>query len=281
MEDMLIFSYISDEHILNSLSYNDIDNGIRYGVSLNKHLKHAFLVWDVFFDYNTNDNTNHIVTRNITAFNLERLRTVKEEVISTIVYNEDKDTNGVFTVTLSIDNKKVDLMFDYTKAILLISTDTYSIARVQDIKSGEHEAIYYLDKDIFVIYNKKEKFETLVKDGIEVKYEFNHDKLDITNYLLFHRPFRVTNYTENKQYILEYDNFGLVKSMIDISNTNKNLCEYSSHIDSKFKKIVSVHPNLYNEFNIKNSLKGYTKECCFNLGDNITHTIENSDKKKQ
>lgn len=280
MKDMLYLNFLKNEtsDTLEALSY--ISKSKCYNVYRNKNCN-GFLIWDVYFDNTSWKTDYHIATRHINVNSLDRLLTMKSERMTVIDYDESKDTNGTFKITLhNTDTKTIDLIFDKKYKVLHISTDTYSELRVHDIslEDSDLEEEYYLDKDLFFIRNLRENSETVYIDNKEIKYEFKDNDLTISKYLLLHRPFRVTNYTDSIQYVIEYDEYGLVKSMRNISEPNKELCTYKvSDIGvSNIKQRVSIHPNLYNNFNIANSFVGNSYESLLvHDGSSYSYRVEN------
>jgi len=160
---------------------------------------------------------------------------------------------GCSNYLLTFNNKEILLDFsDYDKEFDIYEFDntTYKILKVKN--QDDIIEYHYIDNTIYFIYNSIKNTETLYKDNQCIVYKFNDHDLSKSDYLQYHNPVEVTNYDTNKQYIIKYDNYGIMKSMIEISDPETELCDYSINDTLELfpgdKEINSIHPDIYNSF---------------------------------
>lgn len=195
-----------------------------------------------------------IATDYITKNNIDRILNGKNSNIKYINFqnSDNKDhAYGFFTYNLS---DKLQLSFNNDYELMIEENPKYKRVIVHNTMSDNVEYIHYLDDKIYIVEDVLDNSESIFVKGQNVKYEFKKYplKLSPSNYLRYHQPYRVTNYTTNKQYVMEYDEHGIMTSMIDISNPEVNLCQHEENTLFNFDQaeIISVHPNIYNSFDM-------------------------------
>ena len=241
------------DNTIKELDYNDKRDNM--DIKCNIIDFKAYNVWEI----NSNKFNEHVITctnmtkdhildliekpktKLITYQNAEYIN--EEEGTFKIVIDKDMNKSIEYSIELDID-KEFGAFIEYYK-------DYIKLKVVNGI--GEH---HYLDNERYIIRNYSDNTECLYYNSHEIKYEFEKRSLSTSNFIQYHHPFRVTDYVSNKQYILEYDEYGIMKSMIDINDPDNNLCKY--FIDDSIKSlsktansIISIHPNIYDSFNIR------------------------------
>ena len=266
----LNISYIDNEQgiIFDSLTYFK-DNKLDFFADLRKDdMTEKYLSWQTAID------GKDIIIRTgyITKCALIRLSSKRMAPLQIITYETAKNKNKEeFTYDISIksNNREIDLTIDGIYSSIIEKNDTFTLVKVKNMETDEFEFIHYLDDYLYMVKDIKNNIETINKDNNTIKYEFDRANLNISNYLQYHNPFRITNYTTNKQYIMKYNEYGIMTSMIEISDPETELCEYNNFELSDDSKIYeAIHPDIYNAFDIDDivaevSCKRRATECFY------------------
>ena len=249
----LNIAYIDNENgtILDSLAYfknKNLDFYVDTDKDATQH--NDYLTWKTTID--GKDIT--LRTSYMTKCTLVGIASERRAPLQVITYETAKNKNEKeFTYDISIksNNREIDLTIDGIYSSIIEKNDKFTKVKVKNMETDEFEFIHYLDDTIYMIKDIKNNIETINKDDNTIKYEFDKSNLNVSNYLQYHNPFRVTNYTTNKQYIMKYNEYGIMTSMIEISDPETELCEYSFFELSEESKIYeSIHPDIYNVFDI-------------------------------
>lgn len=171
-------------------------------------------------------------------------------IVKKIDFNSDvvKDYEyGIYTYKLS---KQIELQFTYEYELRIEENPDFKMVMVYNNDTDNIEYIHYIDKNIYIVEDFETKSESILLNKQNIKYEFKLSNLSKSDYLQYHQPYRVTNYTTNKQYIMEYNEYGIMTSMKDISNPNVELCSYEANMlfSEKSMEYISIHPDIYNPF---------------------------------
>ena len=249
----LYIAYTEDD-ILKSLRYKAPDNTIYDGiVKTEKDYKHNVIYsWSIDVDKDSSSPVK-IISGYITRDYIEKIRRKRGD-ISFLSYNSatNKDPN---TNSYSLDipygnNRFISLDFDAKYNLVIEKNDGCIIIKAKNSITGVFEFTHYIDKHLYYIIDDITHLETVYLNDQNIKYEFDRYDLSISNYLQYHKPIRVTNYDTNRQYEIKYDQFGIMKSMVDTLDPETELCIYDNHnfITKNAIEVLSFHPDVYNPF---------------------------------
>ena len=246
----LHIKYTDDQ--LDQLSYEDIHNKILVhsaGMKLSNNTMANY--WEV--EYNNAFSSLKIAANYITMDNIRRLscnkRSIKIVTFETAL-ESSVETNSFAIHLTRIPGKDIALVFESNYSVAIEENEYCTIVKVKNLLTNKFEETHYIDEHIYVVNNLLENSESVYIKESNIKYDFKMEGLSISNYLQYHQPYRVTNYSTDKQYIMEYDDHGIMKSMIYISDPEFNLCTYIINTieDSKMVEIQSIHPDIYDAF---------------------------------
>ena len=154
---------------------------------------------------------------------------------------------GIYTYKL---NNQIDLQFTYEYELRIEENPEFKMVMVYNNDTDSLEYIHYIDKYIYIVEDFETNSESTLLHKQNIKYEFKRSNLSKSDYLQYHQPYRVTNYTTKEQYVMEYDEYGIMTSMVEIGNPEVNLCKYEVNTLFNFgqSEIMSIHPDIYNPF---------------------------------
>lgn len=254
----LIITYITDKTI-DDIKYikNDIievhASGTTTYISINNGEEEYCHSWDV----TTSDNQcTKIISSNIT---MDNIKIIRGKNLHTTTYNfENTSTRneelGIYTITLSNDKVAIDVDVPLIYDFIVEKNDYGVIAKAKNRNTEEYDYIHYLLDDIYYVVDNLNHTESAVINGENIRYDFESENPAKAMYIQCHNPVRVTNYDTDDQYIIKYDDYGIMKSMINISEPDKELCDYQiKSIDMiKVDMITSIHPDIYDSFDKHN-----------------------------
>lgn len=252
-----LYVYYDAFGIINKLRYDYFGTDvIKADLKLKEENGKYIKYWDITLNSHK-DPEFSIVTNYITMDAINRLVDHKDSssfMVNHISYKNADSVNSLerkFCITIPIkeDKTELELEFDYGVIVTKETSDYYTILKVRQDSTGELLQIHYIDKHIYHITDYKENSETIYLEDYNIKYEFDKKDLSTSDYILYHQPYRVTDYTNNKQYIIKYDEYGIMNSLLDISEPEVNLCIYKVNKSSLNEvEILSLHPDIYNTF---------------------------------
>ena len=244
-DDILEYFSYMDKNIsaLSSLSVesNKVSSPVYvWNIDYNKHQEEPKQV-SIISSYITKEHIEKLVD------NVRKLENIKYTTNNDrVIYNG----NNTFTYKVICKDRQIDLTFDNKYALAVYINSKSTTIKVLNTLTSEFEETHYIDDNLYHIINHIDNTETLYMRDQEIKYKFEKKDLSISKYLQFHQPIIATNYTTKQQFIMEYDEDYIMKSMIEISDPENNLCVYNK--DKLFNdgayKVTSIHPNIYDTF---------------------------------
>lgn len=168
-----------------------------------------------------------------------------------------KDNNNIYTITLS-NNREIEIEVPLGYSLVINEKekkDTYSINLI-NTKNNDIEAKHIIDENTYIVKDIEDNTElfSLVDDNNKlnnIKFKFDQ-KFTNASSIIKYNPTKAIFYDLDKQYVMEYDEYGIMKSMIDISYPDDNLCCYTKIDGNDVLEIISSHPLIYDQFNYNN-----------------------------
>lgn len=212
-------------------------------------------------DIHTSDSEfDHVklLYNNLTYINMKQLtkKILSTECISYETTTERNEEEGTYNVGLVSSNNKIEIEVSEIPARCIskktISTDLVTLTiKDSEIDNGPIIKHYLFNSGLYVVINEFDDSETYCINNETIRLKFEDKKLTHNEFLQYHNPIKATLYEADKEYIMKYDDKGMMTSMIEISDPETNLCQYNKEvIDKLSEEIVSIHPNIYDKFNL-------------------------------
>ena len=187
-----------------------------------------------------------------TLYELNYTKDIKTEHYSyeTALDRDEKEQ----TYTVALSNDKLEFQVDISGKYNAIKKTIPELGTILTIKlSDDLWTIkhYLFNNGTYYIVNLLDHTETFYINGNTIEFKFEDTQLSNNEYLIYHNPVRATFYEANKEYRMKYDEYGIMTSMIEISDPETEYCHYEIENDGKLgKEIMSIHPEIYNTFDI-------------------------------
>lgn len=219
--------------------------------------------------------------RDLSVYNIIRKQGSVPELLN---YDNSTKEGENFIISFTHNNKDINMSFDKNLNVVLDRENAhckvFNINKDNNPCFEEKSEEYYFTYNGYFCANYSDKIYTYIANDtiIEYKLLINRDKIKGTDGSFIRNLATLIEYNGERKFVLNYDNFGLVSTCVEVNKSEINLCKYSSRDTDNKKEIYSLHPLLFDKFhynyNSEDPLKYWALDLIVNTGESSEYPVD-------